>query len=377
MSDVDIFRAGEYNFFFPDLGPNLLASKLIAKYTANPKENKLLQVTVSGFVASASDAQLIYDKLTDFGGTLVFETSTYVTYLMDDSSIVNVVVGAKNLDVNIRCWTPNEKLKDLIKGLEDKIVFKKKKDLVFSITQSGSDLSITSVGAAPSPLIVDNYHTEVIEDVNYVLDVFKKPNPSGRICILSGEPGTGKTHLIRSLLSQVEALFVIVPSNLISSLDSPSFLPMLLNAKNQYEQPIILIIEDGDACLVPRKSDNISTIASLLNLSDGILGSIIDIRIIISTNAEIREVDEAIKRPGRLCRQIHVGPLPYDQANKVYQRLTGDSNAKIAYRKLYTLAEIYYMANSDTVATAEVKTKKAIGFSSSYNQPDLTVNKLT
>ncbi len=69
-------------------------------------------------------------------------------------------------------------------------------------------------------------------------------------------------------------------------MDSPEFLPLLLRVKDNHEKPIILIIEDGDACLAPRKSDNISAITSLLNLSDGILGSIIDIKMIITPRIE-------------------------------------------------------------------------------------------
>ncbi len=48
----------------------------------------------------------------------------------------------------------------------------------------------------------------------------------------------------------------------------------------------MLIVEDADECLVQRGSDNMSTIASVLNISDGILGSILDVRVLATTNAE-------------------------------------------------------------------------------------------
>jgi ATP-dependent 26S proteasome regulatory subunit len=136
-----------------------------------------------------------------------------------------------------------------------------------------------------------------------------------------------------------------------------------------------MIIEDGDACLVPRKSDNMSTISSLLNLSDGIMGSIIDIKMIISTNADIKEMDQAIMRPGRLCRNICVGPLPYEQANKIFIRLMNKDDSKLEYRKYYTLAEIYAKANnfdSSAEYQNQFSSKRTIGFASP--DKDLTIN---
>jgi len=217
----------------------------------------------------------------------------------------------------------------------------------------------------------------VLEDMEYVISSFKKSPPNGRIAIMNGEPGTGKTHLVRALLKELDCVFLIVPSNLIDSLDKPEFMPLLLNVKNEHEKPIIMVIEDGDVCLVPRKADNISTIASLLNLSDGILGSIIDIKMIITTNAEIKDMDQAIMRPGRLCRNITVGPLPYDQANRRYQQLT-NSNGKLDYQKFYTLAEIYNAANNvdgvpRTTSTHQTN-RRVIGFSSAPRE-DAVLNK--
>jgi ATP-dependent 26S proteasome regulatory subunit len=137
-----------------------------------------------------------------------------------------------------------------------------------------------------------------------------------------------------------------------------------------------MIIEDGDVCLVPRKNDNISTIASLLNLSDGILGSIIDIKMVISTNADIKDMDQAIMRPGRLCKNIHVGPLPYEQANQVYRRLMKSEDVKLEYKKLYTLAEIYDITNNAGNTSHSYnagQNRRVIGFSSS--REDAVMNK--
>jgi len=281
-------------------------------------------------------------------------------------SYISISFTKKSNAISITGYLMEQRLLDLFKHIEDNFISKSKKDLVFSIVKSSFGLEIKNLGNGSSPLIKENYNPEVISDLEHVAEAFKKSPPSGRICILNGEPGTGKTHLVRSFLSELDCVFLIVPSNLISSLDSPEFLPLLLRVKDSHEKPIILIIEDGDTCLVPRKSDNMSTITSLLNLSDGILGSIMDIKMIVTTNAEIRDMDQAILRPGRLCKNINVGPLPYELANNVYRRLTGDQEVSLTKRKFYTLAEIYNVFNNkDNPENVAVSKPRVIGFKSS------------
>jgi hypothetical protein len=282
--------------------------------------------------------------------------------------------------VVIQCETLDPSLLNMAPALEKDFVTKTKKKLVFTIIQTGSGLNIESLGDGSSPLIKDNYTPSVLTDIDFVIESFKKSPPNGRIAILNGQPGTGKTHLIRSVLTEVESIFLIVPSNLIESLEKPDFMPLLLKVRNEHEKPIIMIIEDGDTCLVPRKNDNISTIASLLNLSDGILGSLIDIKMIISTNADIQDMDGAIMRPGRLCKRINIEALSSEQANRVYQRILKDDKAVLEHRKEgYTLAEIYHRANNTTNPTPETDSsympvRRVIGFQRS-NNPDLTLNK--
>jgi hypothetical protein len=281
-------------------------------------------------------------------------------------SYISISFTKKSNAVSVTGYLMEEKLLVLFKHIEDNFISKSKKDLVFSIVKSSFGLEIKNLGSGSSPLIEENYNPEVISDLKHVVEAFNKSPPSGRICILNGEPGTGKTHLARSFLSELDCVFLIVPSNLIASLDSPEFLPLLLRVKDSHEKPIILIIEDGDTCLVPRKSDNMSTITSLLNLSDGILGAIMDIKMIVTTNAEIRDVDQAIMRPGRLCKNINVGPLPYELANNVYRRLMTNQEASLEKKRFYTLAEIYDVFNNkDNPKGIAASKPKTIGFRSS------------
>jgi SpoVK/Ycf46/Vps4 family AAA+-type ATPase len=280
----------------------------------------------------------------------------------------------------------------MIETIKSDYVSEKKTDLIFTIVRDGDEYLIRNLGYGSMPLIKENYTPDVVEDIDFVLKAFLKVPPHGRVCILSGEAGTGKTTIIRSMLSAIDCIFLLVPSSLVDQMDKPELLPLLMNVSQEHKKPLIMIIEDGDVCLVPRENDNISSITSLLNLSDGILGSMLDIKMIISTNASIKDIDKAIMRPGRLCKQIQVNALPYDQALMVFRRISENQEAELEYRKSgYTLAELYSYAVQDADKKVDDGTsteqspahkpsghysssRRSIGFQQPDSAPDLTVN---
>jgi hypothetical protein len=347
--------------------------------TGSPLDAK----SVSGILSIPIEELCKY--LEDNGGVRgVCQYDSEYSYLWN-YSFLNISYSKKTSSISITGYLMSAELVALMKSIETNFISKSKKDLVFSIVKSSLGLDIKNMGNGSSPLIKDNYNPEVISDLDIVIESFKSATPSGRICILNGEPGTGKTHLVRSMLSAIDNVYLIVPSNLISALDSPEFLPLLLRVKETHEKPIILIIEDGDSCLAPRKSDNMSSITSLLNLSDGILGSILDIKMIITTNAQIRDVDQAIMRVGRLCKNIDVGALPYERANARYQQLMKNSEVVLDKKKFYTLAEVYNIFNgkNERQPATPNNSKRSIGFQSnigfsirSHDEVDVKYHKL-
>jgi SpoVK/Ycf46/Vps4 family AAA+-type ATPase len=91
---------------------------------------------------------------------------------------------------------------------------------------------------------------------------------------------------------------------------------------------------------------NMTVIGDLLNYADGIIGSIIDFRIIATTNAKEVEIEEALMRPGRLSKHVHIGYLSFEEANNIYIRLIdADENAPRLDSGKYTLADVYAAAH--------------------------------
>jgi ATP-dependent 26S proteasome regulatory subunit len=218
-----------------------------------------------------------------------------------------------------------------------------KEGFVYALAKSQFGYGLTRVGAAGSPLERGNYAPEVLASYDHIVADLKAESPCGRLIVMAGEPGGGKTYMVRSLLSDIpKAAFVIVPSHLVKELGSPELLPALANARHDgLNGPMALIIEDADKVLVQREAGDMAAISSLLNMGDGILGSVLDVRIIATTNASELQMDSATRRPGRMCRYMNVGAVQPQQAESILHRLTGKYQRPV---KAQTLAQIYSFA---------------------------------
>lgn len=266
------------------------------------------------------------------------------TFSSDETMLsINVAEAGRYMSVSIATVSPE--VVGRASQLFDRIIVPDNPEagLVFSLAKSPmGGYQVRRLGAAGTPLERGNYNPKVLADFDHVVADLASPSPCGRLTILSGSPGTGKTYLVRSLLSQVKtAAFVVVPPHLIPELGSPEILPALTQAKSEFNGPIVLILEDADRVLVDRKQGDMSAISSMLNLGDGILGAVLDIRLLATTNAAQLEMDPATRRPGRLCRYTQVNPLEPVVAATTFQRLVGKPQV---FQGPASLAEVYAKA---------------------------------
>jgi len=190
-----------------------------------------------------------------------------------------------------------------------------------------------------------------------IVEKLEADNPTGRLILLRGEPGTGKTYMIRGLLKDVDSLFIYVPPNMLSQLISPSFLPVLINAQKN-NKTLILILEDADEALKSR-DDNMTLISTILNLTSGIIADLLDLRIVATTNSEIKKLDDAVKREGRLAKYVHVQKLEAEQANNAYMRLTDSEEKPFSNPK--TLAQVYIKATNKKDGASKESEARFVG----------------
>jgi SpoVK/Ycf46/Vps4 family AAA+-type ATPase len=200
-------------------------------------------------------------------------------------------------------------------------------------------VSVEEVGFAGIKFDPANYNEGVVKDFEFVRKDIVSSRPSGRLAVFSGPPGTGKTHLVKSLLTTPGADFVLFDVASIGNVQGPQILTTLLSHKGEDSRPIVLIVEDGDDAIRQRGKSETGLVSNLLNLTDGIVGSVVDIRVVVTSNLENTEIDHAVQRKGRLIRHIHVGPLSMKRANDLYSRLVG--RKVVRFTKSTTLAEVY------------------------------------
>lgn len=242
-------------------------------------------------------------------------------------------------------------IRELVESLKSQWKPTSPEGTVYAIMSQNNRLSLGSIGNAGISLVEGNYHPMVLEDYKFVIKDLRSSVPSGRIVVMKGKPGTGKTHLIRAMTLEVaDAMFVLVSPEMVPSLSGPELLPLLLQYKSG-TGPIILLLEDADKCLVARDSGNINSIQALLNLGDGILGSLLDLRIVATTNADQLEMEPAMMRPGRLSKMLDVGSLDLPTAQKIFTRLLPSSPFPVEINESVrlndfqmTLAEVYALA---------------------------------
>lgn len=222
-------------------------------------------------------------------------------------------------------------------------------------------LEVRRVARLAEPLVRENYDAQVLRSFDHILADLTDPSPCGRLVIIEGIPGTGKTHLVRGLIAASgPATFVIVPASLGGVLGKPDLLSALIAAKTEAEDrpsPMVVVIEDADSCLVPRRLDNAEDVAGLLNASDRIMGATLDLRIVATTNARLTEIDAAFLRPGRLCRRVETRSLAPEHAMLVHERLAG---TRRTFGKPATLAEVYAAARGNSEVSP--RRKRAAGF---------------
>ena len=278
----------------------------------------------------------------------IFSTEKQSDYILKNNIIV--VTCATGNEINI--FYSNESIddKNSILQLINESKYVKPMEVCFHMVVSSDNLLLRKMELDKKNKYDINllYNNDLFEGLPKI-DSFIQNDSTG-LMLFHGIPGSGKTNFIKELIRRhPDQSFIYIPNKLFSAIDSIEFINFFIENKNS-----ILIIEDAEALLVDREKGNFS-ISTLLNLTEGLLGEALKIKVICTFNCEISKIDKALTRKGRLKFIYEFKPLKKEKVNQLFRVLEIDQTSEIDL----PISDIFHFTFNNGFI---VESKKSIGF---------------
>jgi hypothetical protein len=229
-----------------------------------------------------------------------------------------------------------QKIETLIKGLIKDSHESKRIGLI--VQESSGNLDIRYFDVANFEHNIDDLYNDDFAAFNELILAKLGKDTTNGLVLLHGIPGTGKSSYLRYLTGKIEKNFIYMPSNMTYTLGQPHLISLLSRNKNS-----VLIIEDSEEALAQRKGGSNNAIATLLNLTDGLMADCLKIQVIATFNAELRKIDPALLRKGRIIGRYDFKPLSVDKTNALLRKQGSDFVSAAPM----TLADIFNCSSQD------------------------------
>ena len=254
-------------------------------------------------------------------------------------------------DTTIRVWSHDFDYKSLVQSVLEWLPQQQKQSKTASIDLVAFDNHYYTINSKIKKMDID-YNTHYNDDFKPMykdLLNFLNERESG-LAVLYGGAGTGKTSFIKALIGSLDKQFILVTTAIAAHMAEPEFIAFMMENKDS-----IFILEDCEQVLMSREENRFGgAISNILNMSDGLMSDIFNIKFICTFNTDISNIDEALLRPGRCFVNYEFKPLCAEKSTKLLESLGHSINKP----KEMTLAEIYNYNPEEK----ELKQTKKIGF---------------
>lgn len=223
----------------------------------------------------------------------------------------------------------------------------------FMVTAYNRGLDLMPFDIKNFEMDIRSHYNDDFEPIHELITASLNNKEKNGLILLYGKYGSGKTHYLRYLMSCIERTFIYFPLDMLHHISSPQFLPFIAEHSNS-----VLVLEDCEGLLASRESAhgnmNPGALSNLLNIGDGLLADALKINVICTFNSNLKKIDDALLRKGRLIAMYEFKELEHKKAQDLALRL----GKNIEVVKPMTVADIYNCSEPHF----ENSRPKAIGF---------------